>query len=73
MAKEKKDLKTIETNYEELEEQVREHRKSNMKLLFRILITIGLVVLVIKIVFALRSYDSYDITDSIERSASNVA
>jgi len=73
VAKEKKDLKTIETNYEELEEQVREHRKSNMKLLFRILITIGLVVLVIKIVFALRSYDSYDITDSIERSASNVA
>ena len=73
MAKEKKNLKKIETNYEAIEEQVREHRKGNIKLLFRILLTIGLLVLVVKIVFALRSYDSYEVTDSIERSASNVA
>ena len=74
MAKEKKkNLKTIETNYEELDQQVREHRKANIKLLFRIMLTIGLVVLGIKIVFALRSYDSYEITNSVERSASNVA
>lgn len=74
MAKEKKkDLKTIETNYEELDKQVREHRKANLKMLFRILLTIGLVVLIVKIVFALRSYDSYEVADSVERSASNVA
>ncbi len=72
MAKEK-NLKTIETNYEELKEQVREHRKENVKRLFRILLVIGLVVLVVKIVFALRSYNSYEVTDSVERSASNVA
>lgn len=73
MAKEKKNLKKIETNYEAIEEQVREHRKGNIKLLFRILLAIGLLVLVVKIVFALRSYDSYEVTDSIERSVSNVA
>ena len=73
MAKEKKNLKKIEKNYEAIEEQVREHRKGNIKLLFRILLAIGLLVLVVKIVFALRSYDSYEVTDSIERSVSNVA
>ena len=73
MAKEKKNLKTVETNIEELNQQVQEHRKSNIKLLFRIILTIGLLVLFVKIVFALRSYDSYEVLDSVERSASNVA
>ncbi len=73
MAKEKKNLKTVETNIEELNQQVQEHRKSNIKLLFRIILTIGLLVLFVKIVFALSSYDSYEVLDSVERSASNVA
>ena len=73
MAKEKKNLKTVETNIEELNQQVQEHRKSNIKLLFRLILTIGLLVLFVKIVFALRSYDSYEVLDSVERSASNVA
>lgn len=73
MAKEKKNLRTVETNFEELNQQVQEYRKSNIKLLFRIILTICLVVLVVKIVFALRSYNSYEVLDSVERSASNVA
>ena len=72
VAKEK-NLKTIETNYEELEQQVREYRKSNVKLLVRVILVLGLLVLIVKIVFALSSSDSYEVTDSIERSASNVA
>ena len=73
VAKEKKKvLKTIESGYEELDEKIREHRKSNLKLLIRILITTGLVVLAFEIIFALRSYDTYEVTDSVERTSSNV-
>lgn len=68
----KKKLKTIELNYEEMEEKIREHKKSNLKMLLRIIIIIGLVVLTVKIVFALRSYDAYEVVDSIERTSSSV-
>ena len=68
----KKGLETVKVNPEEIDEKLREHRKSNLKLLLRIIISIGLIVLTIKIVFALRSYESYEITDSIERTSSNV-
>lgn len=73
VAKEQKRVfKTVETNYEELEEQIREHKRGNVKLLLRILLTIGLVVLVVKIIFALRSYSTYEVTDSLERNSSSV-
>ncbi len=73
MAKEKKkNLETIKMNHEEIEEKILEHRKNNLKLLLRVIVTIVLVVLMAEIVFALRSYDSYDITDSVERTSSNV-
>ena len=72
MAKEKRNgLKTVEENYEELEEKLREHKKRNFKLLIRILVTLVLVVLVVEIIFALRSYNSYEVTDSIERNSSS--
>lgn len=66
-----KGFKTIETNNEEIEEQILEHRKNNFKLLLRILLGILLVILTVKIIFALRSYNSYEVTNSIERNSSN--
>ena len=69
----KKGFKTIETNSEEIEEQILEHRTNNFRLLLRILLAIGLVILTVKIVFALRTYNSYEVTDSIERNSSNAA
>lgn len=74
VAKEKKTgFKTIETNYEELDEQLREHKKGNLKLLLRILLTIGLVILIVDIIYALRSYSTYEVTSAIERNSSNTA
>lgn len=64
-------FKTIETNHEELEEQIREHRKSNVKLLLRIVLGIVITVLVVEIMYALRSYSSYEVTNVTERNSNS--
>jgi len=66
-----KGFKTVETNYEELEDQLREYRKGNFKLLLRIVLVIAIVVLAINIMYALRSYDAYEVTDVIERNSNS--
>ena len=72
VAKEKKNgFKTIETNYEELDKQIREHRKSNLKLVLSIILGIVVVVLTVEVVFALRRYDSYEVTNAIERNSNS--
>ncbi|MGN1155197.1 MAG: DUF5711 family protein [Agathobacter sp.] len=69
----KSGLKTVETSQEELEQQLRQHRK---KIFFRVIeltaITIILVVAV-ELLYALRSFTSYEIRNSIERSNTDVA
>ncbi len=67
----KKGFKTIETNNKELDEKIREHKKANFKLFIRVLVAIGLVILSVDIIYALRSYTSYETTDSIERNRSS--
>lgn len=70
VAKEKKKgFKTIETNYEEIDEQIREHRKTNLKLLVRILLVLGLVILVVDIIYALRNYNNYEVIESTDRNS----
>ena len=72
MAKEKKNgFKTIETNYDELEKQLQEHRKDNFKILVRVILILGLVIITMNIVYALRSYDAYEVTDLIERNSNS--
>lgn len=71
MAKEqKKGFKTVETN-NEVEQKIREHRRQNFKLFARVLLAIGFVVLVIGIIYALRTYSFYETTNSIERERSS--
>ena len=69
----KSGLKTVETSQEELEQQLRQHRK---KIFFRVIeltaITIILVVAV-ELLYALRSFTSYEIRNSIERSNTDAA
>lgn len=69
----KNGLKTVETSQEELEQQLRQHRK---KIFFRVIeltaITIILVVAV-ELLYALRSFTSYEIRNSIERSNTDAA
>ena len=57
----KRGFKTIEITREEINEQILAHRKKNFKMCFRVLLLIGLAVLTVKIVFALRSYDTYEV------------
>ena len=69
----RKGFKTIETNYEELDAQIRDHRKSILK---RGLQIIGLVVVLIvgiNLVYALQSFNDYDVRNEIERKSSGSA
>ena len=61
----KEGFKTVETDLEELEEKIHDHRKKIFK---RIVITIIAVLAVFaaaQLWMALRSYDSYDIKNSV--------
>ena len=75
VAKEQKNgFKTIETNSKELEEKLREYReqkKAKFKLFLRVLLVIGLLILVVDMIYALRSYSAYEATDSVERDRSS--
>lgn len=72
MAKEKKTgFKTVETNYEELEKQLHEHRKENFKMLVRIVLILGIVIVAVNIIYALRSYDAYEVTNVVERNSNS--
>ena len=71
MAKEKKKgFKTLEKEYEELDEQLREHRQYILKRLLQVLAVIVVLFAGIEIAYALRSFDDYEVRDSINRSNS---
>lgn len=72
MAK-KSDFRTVETNLEEIDEKIREHRMGIVR-------RVAIVVLCILVVFVgsrlwmeMRSYSSYDIQSSVGRSGSDAA
>lgn len=72
MAKEKKNgFKTIETSYEDLDKQIQEHRKNNLKIVLRIVLLVAVVVLAVELMFALRRYGSYEVTNSVERNSNS--
>jgi len=69
----KRGFKTIETNYEELDERIREHRKQIAKRTIRV-VFIGLVLFAgIQLMLALRNFDSYEVTNTVERTSTSVA
>lgn len=66
----KKGFKTLETNYEELDEQIREHREQILKRGLQIIGIIVALVIGIELFYAIRSFDDYEIRDEIERKSS---
>lgn len=72
MAK-KEGFQTVETNFEELDEKIRTHRK---KIFWRVIgVSLGVIVAVflIQLWMAVRGYDSYEIRSSVDRNGSEAA
>ena len=67
----KKDFKMIETDYAELHKQKMMRRKTLIKKVIKIALAIFTFIITIEIAYALRSFDSYDVRNVIERSRSS--
>ena len=67
----KKGFKTVETNYEELDNKLREHRSALLKRIARIVLVVVVLVIAVELIYALRSFDSYDVRSALERSSSS--
>lgn len=68
MAKEK-GFKKVGGNLKELDEQLRQHRINNLKFWMRILLLVAFLVLTVKIILILRTYDTYEVTNTTEKSS----
>ncbi len=68
----KNGFKTVETDYEELREQSKQRKKEMLKRVIKIASVILVLVIGVEIIYALRSFDSYDVRSVIERSSSSV-
>ncbi len=66
----KKGFKTLETNYEELDEQIREHRKSVLKKGLQVIVLIAALFVIVELIYALQSFDDYEVRNEIERKSS---
>lgn len=66
----KKGFKTVEQNNEELNQKIQQHRIEVLKRAAKIVIIVGVVVIALELIYALRSFDSYDVRSVIERSSS---
>lgn len=66
----KKGFKTIETNYEELDEQIREHRKSILKKGLQVIALIVILFVGIELIYALQSFNDYEVVNEMERKSS---
>ena len=68
----KRGFKTVETNYEEVESQIRQHRKVIIRRVIEVVAIVVVLVVAIELLYALRSFDSYEIRNSVERSNTDV-
>lgn len=65
----KKGFKTLETDYEELDEQILEHRKYLLKRALQIIAVIAVLVIGIELMYALRSFEDYEVRNALDRSS----
>ena len=63
-------FKTVETNLDELDDKIHEHRKKIFKRVIRILAVIAALIVLVVLWDSLKSYDSFDTKNSEERSDS---
>ena len=69
----KKGFKTLETDYEELDEQILEHRKYLLKRALQVIAIIAVLVMGVELMYALRSFEDYEVRNSLDRSSSGTA
>ena len=69
----KNGFKTVETNLEELDEQIRKHRRKIVWRTIEALAVIIILVVAVELLYALRSFESYEIRNSIERNSNEIA
>lgn len=62
-------LKTVKTNYEELERKIRDHKIKNAKKIAKIVAIIIVCIFVIKLLYEVLSFDDYEIRSSIDRTS----
>lgn len=68
----KRGFKTLETDYDELDERMLNHRNDIIKKLGKILAVLAIVVIGVELFLALRSFDDYEVTKVLERTRSGV-
>lgn len=64
-------FKTLETNYEELDEQIRDHRRRIRKRILQVIGIIVVLVIGIELANAIQSFEDYEIRNEIERKNSS--
>ena len=60
-------FKTVETNYEELEQKIRTHRMNTIKRVVKLFLLLFGIICAIQLIYAVRSFDNYEIRTGIER------
>ena len=64
----KKGFKTLETDYDELDVQIWDHRKQIIKRVLQIILVIAVLVVGINLTYALRSYSDYEVQEMLDRT-----
>lgn len=68
----KSGFKTVKSNYEELEARIREHRRKITARTVGIILAIVFLVVGVELIYALRSFDSYEIKNIVERKNTGI-
>ena len=68
----KSGLKTVETNQEELDEQIRQHKRKILLKVIEITAIVIILIVAVNLLYELRSFTSYEIRNSIERKHNDV-
>ena len=67
-----KGFRTVETNDEELNEKIRQHRKKILRRVIEVLALVVIVLIIFKLIYAVQKYDDYEVKSSIERDSTNI-
>ncbi|MBR4027062.1 MAG: hypothetical protein IKJ01_05830, partial [Lachnospiraceae bacterium] len=71
MATIRKNGLTVETNYEELQEKIQKHRKEVWVRTLKIVLSITLLIVSVELIYAIRSFNFYEVRNSIKRNNSS--
>lgn len=64
-------FKTVEKSYEEIDEEIRRHRRKVFFRTIEVIVVAVIVVAAIELIYALRSFSSYEVVSSVDRSSSS--